>query len=184
MIVERISGVQLDRFARERLFAPLGMADSDWGPTTCGNVVAFPHALPGRPLTPPGRIVDQIAGSCAFPIGNAGLFTTARDQLLFAEDMLARRRFPKAYYDLLSTRAFSQGTDMRSFGWDMRPAGRPRNSSDATIFHTGSTGQTIAIDPERGLAAVLLTVRRGGHNEAIVARRRVMDILFENQKKG
>ena len=178
MIVERISGQRLDRFAARRLFGPLSMRRSKWGPTDDPMTVAFRHARPGMAFAPPGRIVDRIARTCAFPIGNAGLFTTAGDLRLFAEDILARRTFPAAYYDLMLTCVADGGDARRSFGWDMRASRRPSCCSDRTILHTGSTGQTLVIDPMRNRACVLLTARRGGHDEAIVGRRQVCDILL------
>ena len=178
MIVERISGQRLDRFAARRLFDPLSMRHSKWGPTDDPMTVAFRHARPGMAFAPPGRIVDRIARTCAFPIGNAGLFATAGDLRLFAEDILSRRTFPAAYYDLMLTCATDGGDARRSFGWDMRASRRPSGCSDRTILHTGSTGQTLVIDPVRNRACVLLTARRGGHDEAIVGRRQVCDILL------
>ena len=178
MIVECISGLRLDRFARSRLFGPLSMRHSKWGPTDDPKTVAFRHARPGMAFAPPGRIVDRIARTCAFPIGNAGLFTTAGDLRLFAEDILARRTFPAAYYDLMLTCATNGGDARRSFGWDMRASRRPSGCSDRTILHTGSTGQTLVIDPVRNRAVVLLTARRGGHDEAIAGRRHVCEILL------
>lgn len=177
MIVERISGQRLDHFAAKRLFGPLGMVHSKWGPTDDPMTVAFRHARPGMAFAPPGLPVDCIARTCAFPIGNAGLFTTAGDLRLFAEDILARRAFSSDYYDLMLTCAAERGEVRRSFGWAMGSAGRPSGCSARTIHHTGSTGQTLVIDPAGNQAIVLLTARRGGHDEAIDGRRHVCDVL-------
>lgn len=177
MIVERVSGLRLDRFAAERLFAPLGMTHSTWDAADNPLTVAFRHARPGMPYAPPGCPVDRIARTCKFPVGNAGLFATADDLRRFAEDLMWQRKFPKSYYDLMFTCATGKGDVPRSFGWAMGTAGRPSGCSEKTIYHTGSTGQTLVVDPVRGLAIILLTSRRGGHDEAIEGRRKVCDIL-------
>ena len=176
-LVERISGKRLDRFAHDRLFVPLGMDHAAWGPVPPEGCVAFPHAREGFTLAPRGRVVDCLARNCAFPIGNAGLFATVDDMMRFVRDILERRRFPAAYYDLMTRRVWEKDGVRRSFGWDMRDEGRPARCSRQTIFHTGSTGQTILCDPANGFAAVLLTSRRCEHDAAILGRRRVMDAL-------
>ena len=129
-------------------------------------------------------------GGCRFPTGartddvwamleqdradglvRGAVFSTADDLVRFVRDLLTRRTFRSAVYDLLFGVAFEKGGARRSFGFDMSADLRPAGLSDRTIYHSGWTGQTICIDPETGFGGVLLTARCGDHARAKVRRR-------------
>lgn len=173
LVVSRVSGRPLDAFCRERIFKPLGMTRTLWGPLQDdGNVVEM-LAAPAH-----GQISDFLARGASFPVGNAGAFSTADDMLLFVDDLLARRTFPKASYDLLFTPSYRNADGIcRSFGFDMSPKTRPFGLSERTVFHSGWTGQTICADPESGFGGVLLTGRCGDWGMAFESRRRVLGML-------
>ena len=103
----------------------------------------------------------------------------------FVRDMIERRCFPNEYYELLTTCCWEGCTTpavpgvlaRRSFGWDMCEHRRPKTFSDHAIFHSGYTGQTIAVDPVRGFGAVILASRTGNKEEASQARVRLIDTL-------
>jgi serine-type D-Ala-D-Ala carboxypeptidase len=97
--------------------------------------------------------------------GHAGLFSTAQDLAVFAQTILNqgayghRRLFAPATVAAFGTR--QRASAERALGWDT-PA--PESSagsyfSAASIGHTGFTGTSIWIDPERGLFVILLTNR-------------------------
>ncbi len=182
MIVERLTGLDLDAAARQRLWGPLGMADTTWNPVEDdGYVVEFsPDTHEG---TGPRRIGDHNDYSCFLserPLGNGSVFTTIGDMRLFLSDLLHRRRFAKDYYDLLFTESYAGrsvgGSPVRrSFGWDMETG-----FSHAAILHTGWTGMTVVIDPDIGFAGAFLTNRLGGgsrYQEAKDHRIRVLAVL-------
>ena len=176
-IVEKVTGLRLDRAAEDLLFRPLGMADSSWGPVADdGRVVEMPIGVErGRRI---GEVVDMLAFPAKVPLGNAGLFTTFRDLGLFLEDLRLRKRFGAAYYDLLTTPVADADGNLRTFGFDMRRGERPRGASAKAFFHTGSTGQSVIVDPVRGLSAMVLTGRKGAHDPCIVARRKALEAYF------
>lgn len=172
-IVERITGERLDVFCRRTIWRPLGMTHTSWDPLTDdGHVVQFPG--PRRI----GAHNDTTCNYCPFPTGNGSAFSTAGDMSRFVADVLARRQFPREYYQLLFTCSFEKGKDRRSFGWDMRPSSIPEGFSPKTIVHTGFTGQTVAVDPENGFAGVVLTNRLGDHAQAMDGRKRILCALF------
>jgi len=172
--VERASGMRLDAFCRERIFAPLGMTRTRWWPVADDGTLC--QMLPEG--TPPGVVSDLRARAAGKPIGNAGAFSDVRDLRLFVADLLKRKTFPKAYYDLLFTcRYEEEGGIRRSFGFDMSDKDRPEGLSRATIYHSGWTGQTIAVDPETGFCGVVLTARTGDHGKAKSARNRILSAL-------
>ena len=176
-IAEKISGMDLDTLARKLIWEPLGMKRTQWNAPGPGPD-EVEHWFPNRPA---GEHNDTVCFNCGFPIGSGSCFSTAADMLLFLEDILERKHFPQSYYDLILTCGYDKNGGRRSFGWDMRAKNRPRNLSEKTIYHTGWTGQTICADPENHFAAVVLSSRTGGHDEAIQGRARIIEKLFSEQ---
>lgn len=173
-IAEKISGMDLNTLAGNLIWGPLGMTHTQWNAPGPGpNEVE--HWFPNRPA---GEHNDSVCFKCGFPIGSGSCFSTAGDMMLFLEDILERKHFPGIYYDLFLNCGFGKEGNRRSFGWDMRARNRPRNLSEQTIYHTGFTGQTILADPENHYAALVLSSRTGGHDEAIRGRARIIEKLF------
>ncbi len=190
-IIERLTGLDLDAAARQRLWGPLGMTSTTWYPVADdGNVVEFPFDTCGCVR----RIGDHNDAACHFselPLGSGSVFSTIGDMRLFLSDLLHRRRFPKAYYDMLFTESYAGesvegGRVRRTFGWDMAAAQSDSNIcpnrgfSPETIAHTGWTGITVAVDPAAGFAGAFLTNRLGGwakYHQAMKGRARVLEAL-------
>jgi len=177
-ILEAITGKPLDVACKELLFDPLGMRETVWGPChETSRVVQQPPAFVNTPNAV-GEINDERAARCAFPIGNAGVFTTVGDLLKFTTDLARRERFPSAYYDLLETPAFRWQGKVRSFGFDLSPDPLLADASPRAIRHSGFTGQTIFADPETGTSAVVLTSRNCPHKEGLANRNRLIARLI------
>ena len=188
-ILEHLEGKRLDAICKERIFDPLGMADTRWWP-----VVGPDRARTVQIMRNPnfiGTCQDGLCQRYKKPQGNAGVFSTAADMLKFVTDILHRKTFKKEVYDLLYTPTFDNATGRRSWGWDMGPKARPAGWSAASIFHSGFSGQTIAIDPggsrscatanpDAGFAGVVLTSRTAEHGTGIICRKRVLSILKTN----
>jgi hypothetical protein len=119
-----------------------------------------------------GRLIHgEVHDENAFALGgvapHAGLFATAPDLARFAQMLLnggslhGRRIVSPETVALFTRRADVPGSD-RALGWDTKSA---EGSSAGTLFsprsfgHTGFTGTSIWIDPERGLYVILLTNR-------------------------
>ena len=173
-IAEKVSGMDLETLARKSVWEPLGMTHTQWsapGPGPDEVELHFPDRFAGEHN-------DDVCFRCGFPIGSGSCFSTAGDMMLFLKDILERKHFPQVYYDLFLTCGFDKGGGCRSFGWDMRGRNRPANFSERTIYHTGFTGQTVFVDPENDFAAVVLSSRTGGHDEAIRGRARIAEKLL------
>ncbi len=163
-IVEKLTGLDLDTAARQMLWNPLGMTHTTWNPIPDdGHVMEYADP-------PDRRIGDHNDASCFYfpaPLGNGSVFTTIGDMCLFLSDMLHRRHFSAAYYDLLFKQEYEQGGVRRTFGWDMKGPNSPTYMTDETGFsdqaicHSGWTGPAVAVDPVRGRAAVVLGNRTG-----------------------
>ena len=184
-IVESVSGMSLRDFARENIFAPLGMAHTDFIPCTetSGTWTAASTpcwAVDGEDWTadiaPTERLkTGQIlCGVVQDPLariphggisGNAGLFSTADDLALFCAALLGggavngTRILSPLAVDVMTRVPRAVSTLGRTPGWDIFT---PYSSVNGDLFspdtygHTGHTGTSIVIDPDNDTAVILL----------------------------
>jgi beta-N-acetylhexosaminidase len=167
-ILERITGKPLDLLAQERIFAPLGMRNSVFNPTRDlrARVAPTEHDATFRKRLVHGEVHDENAFAMGGVAGHAGLFSTAGDLAIFARAMLNRGSIgsqrilrPATVSEITKAQPLSGNT--RTLGW-MVPT---ENSSSGRYFskssygHTGFTGTSLWIDPEKDLAVILLTNR-------------------------
>ena len=179
-IVERLTGMDLESAAVRMLWNPLGMHDTYWH-NIPGNVRAVEAMMNGHP--PIGFKGDEQARAYSAAMGNGAAFSCASDILKFLSDLVTRKTFPKAYYDLLFTCTYEKN-GRRSFGWDMSADHRPEGWSKATIAHGGFTGNTIAVDPENGYAGVVLTNRLGDRLKGYAGHCRLLGLLTGTARTG
>ena len=184
LIVEKLTGyASLDAAAKAMLWGPLGMTHTTWN-TIVGNpdAVEFPEVGGG----PPRQIGEHNDLCCHYaprPMGNGSSFSSAPELLLFVTDMLERRTFPKAYYDLQFSVSFDGDNHRRSFGWEMTAASSSFSDWSATGFsaqaicHTGWTGPAIAVDPVRGFAGVVLGNRIASKEKTMGPRMQLLEVM-------
>jgi beta-N-acetylhexosaminidase len=168
-IIQRLTGETLEQFAKAHIFAPLGMNDSLYNPPVSlrPRIAPTEYDADFRKRLLRGEVHDENAWAMGGISGNAGLFSTPGDLAAFAQMMLNGGIYA---HDRLLARAtieqFTQrqtiGDSARTLGWDVPT---PPNSSAGHYFspasfgHTGFTGTSLWIDPERQLFVVLLTNR-------------------------
>ncbi len=189
-VIERIAGMSLDNFADGHLFKPIGMADTRFVPDTTD--VAYRRRiapttsdeLRGGPLQ--GVVHDANAWAIGGVAGHAGLFSSARDLATFAQLLLDGGTY--ASVRIVSPQSIARWTSRqgggtsRGLGWDT-PAptsSAGRYFSPRSFGHTGFTGTSLWIDPERGLFVVLLMNRvnsRGEGTRHVQLRRDVSDAV-------
>jgi CubicO group peptidase (beta-lactamase class C family) len=171
-IVRHTTGEPLDRFAGREVLAPLGLTQTMFRPPArLRGRIAPTGVWRGHPVA--GVVNDQNAAKLGGVAGHAGLFGTAADLARFAQFVLRQGALPDgrplvraATVRLFTTKAadFGRGTEARTLGWQALPTGE-RVSSAGTLFgprsygHTGWTGTSVWIDPDRDLFVVLLTNR-------------------------
>ncbi len=163
-IIEAASGEPLDQFVTRRVFTPLGMGHTrfgvpdGWRARTAPTEVAPPRGYPLR-----GEVHDENAFMLGGVAGHAGLFGTAADLAVFAQMLLEGGRLGAVRIVADSTVAlFTRRTaGRRALGWDTCDglAGCGTQMSPRAFGHTGFTGTSLWIDPERDLFVVLLTNR-------------------------
>ena len=185
LIVEKLTGLDLDAAAKRLLWGPLGMTRTTWNPVPDdGGVVEFPPSTYEKWEGKPRRIGEHNDICCHLaprPMGNGSCFSTCGDMLKFATDLLRREKFPKAYYDLLFAESFRKDAVRRTFGFAM-PASA--YFSERAIAHGGWTGPYLLVDPARDFAGVVMGNRTGARDPAYSSRERLMERLCQCADKG
>jgi serine-type D-Ala-D-Ala carboxypeptidase len=163
-VVEAAAGEPLDQFARERVFEPLGMQNTFFRPAdSLRSRVAPTEVAPPRGYPLQGEVHDENAYALGGVAGHAGLFSTAADLSVFAQMMLnggeynGRRLIADSTVALFTTRA--AGT--RALGWDTCGGSGSCGEylGEDAYGHTGFTGTSLWIDPDRDMFVLLLTNR-------------------------
>ncbi|NUR20221.1 MAG: serine hydrolase, partial [Gemmatimonadaceae bacterium] len=163
-VVEAASGEPLDQFLTEHVYKPLGMTDTFFRPAdSLRGRIAPTEVTPPRGYPLRGEVHDENAYALGGVAGHAGLFSTAGDLAVFAQMMLnggeynGVRVVADSTVRLFTTRA--AGT--RALGWDTcnNDGGCGSYLSDRAYGHTGFTGTSIWIDPDREMFVILLTNR-------------------------
>ncbi len=178
MIVEAVSGERLDRFLERRVFGPLGMHDTFYRPADSLRYrIAPTEVTPPRGYPLQGEVHDENAYALGGIAGHAGLFSTAADLSIFAQMMLNGGTYDGVHIISDPTVAlFTRRTSgHRALGWDTADGDYGSGSylTERAYGHTGFTGTSIWIDPDREMFVVLLTNRvhasRAQHPGKVIA---------------
>ncbi len=163
-VAEAVSGESLDTFLQTRVFRRLGMNDTHYRvdgsdvARTAPTEIAPPRGYPLR-----GEVHDENAYALGGVAGHAGLFSTASDLSVFAQMLLdggvynGVRIVADSTVQLFTRRAAGH----RALGWDTCDggAGCGQYMSERAFGHTGFTGTSLWIDPDRQMFVILLTNR-------------------------
>ena len=167
-ILERLTNSSLDQLADEEIFEPLKMNEIRYNPPeTLRSRIAPTEDDEWRGHILRGTVHDENAFGLGGIAPHAGLFSTARAMVPFAQMFLNRgalkdlRLFTPETVRTFTTRAKLVSGSSRALGWDTPAAGGSSGSlfSTEAYGHTGFTGTSLWIDPERDLFVVLLTNR-------------------------
>jgi CubicO group peptidase (beta-lactamase class C family) len=202
-LVERLYHERLDSLLEQRLFGPLGMTSTRYLPDSSERDRIAPTELdPWRGRVLRGEVHDENAAVIGGVSGHAGLFSSASDLLTFAEWILqqldsrpdveknhssntttARPTVrPSTLHEFIRRQNLVPGST-RALGWDTPSPGGSAGSrlSPRSFGHTGFTGTSLWIDPERHVAIILLSNRvnptRNNPRWAAV-RARVADLVM------
>ena len=165
-IAERVSGKKLDEYLQERVFTPLGMTETWYRvPANVRERTAPTATMSVRGYSLQGDVHDENAHALGGVAGHAGLFSTAGDLSVFATMMLNKGTYngTRIISDTTIERFTARAAGSRALGWDTcaehNGVGCGRYMSARAYGHTGFTGTSIWIDPERDMFVVLLTNR-------------------------
>ena len=163
-VVETVARTTLDVFLDQRVFGPLGMENTFFRPAdSLVARIAPTEVMPPRGYPLRGEVHDENAYALGGVAGHAGLFSTAQDLSVFAQMLLNGGEFDgvrivsDSAVRLFTTR--TAGT--RALGWDTADGdgGSGQYLSGSSYGHTGYTGTSLWIDPEREMFVILLTNR-------------------------
>jgi CubicO group peptidase (beta-lactamase class C family) len=173
-IVRGVSAEPLAVFATREVLQPLGLRQTFFRPPASLRARIAPTGV-WRGHSVAGVVNDQNAVRLGGVAGHAGLFGTAADVARFAQFMLRGGTLPPPdgrpllrveTVQRFTTKAtdFGRRSEARALGWQAVPTGEPVSSA-GTLFgprsygHTGWTGTSLWIDPDRDLFVALLTNR-------------------------
>jgi beta-glucosidase-like glycosyl hydrolase/CubicO group peptidase (beta-lactamase class C family) len=167
-IIERLTGRTLDDLARTYIFAPLAMKDTMFRPPKTLWPSIAPTEIDNnlRHRLVQGEVHDENAFAIGGVSGHAGLFSTAPDLAAFCQMLLNGGVY--AHHRILRRSTIAQFTTpqqlssgTRTLGWAVPTEGGSSGHyfSVHSFGHTGFTGTSIWIDPDRQLFVVLLTNR-------------------------
>ncbi|MFC4158573.1 exo-beta-N-acetylmuramidase NamZ domain-containing protein [Chitinimonas lacunae] len=182
-LVERVSGLSLQRYGQERIFGPLAMLDTGFLP----DVSKYLRIAPTEVNI--GVVHDPTARAMGGVAGHAGLFGSADDLARFARMVLGggqldgrrilRRESVAAM--TLPQIPLSQ-REWRGLGWRLEApllAGREQLPSVGAIGHTGFTGTGLWIDPVSDRFVVVLSHRHhpDGLGDVRPLRRQILALV-------
>jgi len=184
-LVETVAKRPLDEFCAERIFAPLGLADTRFVrlgdgqpplPDTIRRRYAATENCPWRGRILWGEVHDPNAWAMGGVAGHAGLFAPADDVMRFAgavldawhgrseRDPALQRALPREWLRRFLSRqdGLPSGATW-TLGWDTPTPGASSSGQHftpgATVGHLGFTGTSLWIDLEREAVVVMLTNR-------------------------
>ena len=162
---------RLDAICEAELYAPLGLDDTFFvhldAPLPVAQrpseAFAATEDCPWRGRVLSGEVHDENAHLLRGVAGHAGLFSTALDLERIARAFLGEVNIGvegKTLKSLTSLQPMAPDSN-RAFGWDKARADGPsgRGFSAVAYGHTGFTGTSLWIDPERNGYVILLTNR-------------------------
>ena len=174
-LISVLTGEALDDLAQNAIFKPLGMNRTSYNPIpqTHDNCAAtedsnsyerrmvnsgqhgrYYKGHDWREGVIIGEVHDENANYLGGVSGNAGLFSNARDLIIFCQMLLqgdSTLISHESVKALATPHTPPDVSEQRSIGWHIL--------TDGSLYHTGFTGTSIRIDLEKRLAAILLTNR-------------------------
>lgn len=168
-IVEKVTGKTLAAYVDSVFFGPLGMKNTMYNPPRSLWKRVVPTEIDSfwkkTYLPVRGRVHDENAATLGGISGHAGIFSTAEDLAAILQMELNGGTYGgRRYLDSATIARFikQQGESSRAIGWDTRSTGRSFSgqfTSARTFLHTGFTGTSVVVDPEKNVIVVFLTNR-------------------------
>lgn len=184
LIVEKVSGLPLDKFSEESIFRQLGMENTFFNPgeNLKSRILPTENDNYWRMKQIHGEVHDETASLMGGVSGNAGLFSNAADLYRFMKMMLSEGKYYNVFSRGLKEESmFSPDIvkkftskypetiyfNTRALGWETKPEQTGSKSripcgeliSENCFGHTGYTGTSIWCDKDRNLIIIFLTNR-------------------------
>lgn len=179
IILQRLTGKDLQQQGREMFFEPLHMTRSgwdpltrDWNPIPKDEIMATEIcSFRGREIQ--GEIHDESAWVLRklFPVGSAGMFSCVPDllnfvQMIFSDKTLLKMVSENAFEGDSAKKYSTAKGACTALGWELNSEKfMGTKVSPRTFGKTGFTGASIVADPDQGAAVVLLSNFTYPHRE-------------------
>ena len=178
ILLQRLTGKNLQEQGNERFFTPLGMTRSGYDPLTRvpKSEIAATELCEFRHREIQGEVHDESAWVLQklFPVGSAGMFSCVPDLLKFVKMILLDGKYdgkqiaPAGILEMVSHNAFPDTVGAcTALGWELNASKFMGTKISPQAFgKTGFTGASIVADPDKGGAIVLLSNFTYPHREA------------------
>src|SRR5450432_3712531 len=179
-LIERVSGLSLETYCAQNIFAPLGMSHTRFLPpaTWLPQIAPTEYDENGKMLH--GVVHDPTVRRMGGVSGQAGLFSTADDLANFAQALLGGSPIlSRLTVEKMTTpQQPPTATVLRGLGWDIDS---PFSSNRGDLLpvgsfgHTGFTGTSMWIDPTTRTFVILLanSVHPRGKGTAVALRSKI-----------
>jgi CubicO group peptidase (beta-lactamase class C family) len=195
-IIEVVSGKSYEEFLKERLFGPLGMADTTFYPSPEQlRRAALTYDRKDDTLRPAGTPLIGPPAGAKYPVPAGGLYSTAPDLAKIYRMMLrkgqadGRRYLSEASVEAMTKlqtgelkTGFTDGMGW-GLGWGVvrQPGGVTEALSAGSYGHGGAFGTQAWIDPHKGRFAILMIQRTGLKNsDASDVRAALQKVAFQS----
>jgi len=189
-LVEKISGMPLDKYSDAFVFQPLGMRETRFLPPPFWRRRIAPTEYDENHQMLRGVVHDPSARRMGGVAGHAGLFSTAADLSKYAQALLDainakphRKPFLQSVTLIKATQPQQppDATSLRGLGWDIDSAfssNRGELLPLGSFGHTGFTGTSMWIDPFTNTYVILLTnaVHPNGGGSVVALRSKVANV--------
>jgi uncharacterized protein YbbC (DUF1343 family)/CubicO group peptidase (beta-lactamase class C family) len=167
-LIARTSGLPLDLYCAQQIFAKLGMKDTGFKPDASRFARIAPTTfLNGKPLQ--GEVHDPTAYKMGGVSGHAGLFSTADDLALFARMVLNSGMIngsqilqPASIAAMTTRQQVANGNGWWGLGWEITPHFNSNGNDWVPVNsfgHGGYTGTSLWIEPDSKSYVIILTNR-------------------------
>lgn len=169
-LVEKLSGMPLNEYVQKYVFGPTGMTHTRFVPPASWRDHIAPTQYDENHHMLLGVVNDPTSRRMGGVVGHAGLFSTAGDVSIFAQNLLdllhgKPSKFPlnRLTAEKMTTpQQPATGVAMRGLGWDIES---PYSGNRGELFpvgsfgHTGWTGTDIWVDPWSDSYVIMLSNR-------------------------
>lgn len=169
LVIEKVSGMMLDEFARKRVYEPLGMTQTGFNLNVEKENVAPTEWIEATEDYQWGAVHDENAYHLGGVSGHAGLFSNLADLKTYVQMLLndgvaeTGDRFLSTVILRESRRNYTQSLNLsRGLGFQLvddefSPLGYFLSKN--SYGHTGFTGTSFWIDPDREIGVIILSNR-------------------------
>ncbi|MGA8743009.1 MAG: exo-beta-N-acetylmuramidase NamZ domain-containing protein [Terracidiphilus sp.] len=179
-LVEKVSGMALNDYAERNIFQPLGMKNTRFLPPDAWKPRIAPTQYDEHDVMLRGTVHDPTARRMGGVAGHAGLFSTADDLAIFAQEMLhGSRVLSRMSIEKMTTpQQPANAASLRGLGWDIDSpfsSNRGEFLPVGSFGHTGFTGTSLWMDSVTDTYIILLAnaVHPRGGTSTVSLRARV-----------